>query len=703
MADPTASSVLGDGRVSTGNPGLDAMLEGGLIGRRPYLVVGPSGTGKTTLALQFLCEGIRHHERALLVTLEEPPNEARVNHRGLSPELDQVDVFDAIPDIMRYERVPFKDIASVRYSQPFSTVALSIRQSPELSSVEVTLAALEQMLRTEVIRKGYTRVAIDSLTALQYFCMKGFDPVAGAQTFLRFLSDLHVTTILTVESPLEDLETPERALARGEIRLFRWEHENLTVRAVGVEKFRGSSHDVRLHPYRIGSHGLDINLGMTISRDTRQIVEAGPLGLGIATPTPVPIEEVISPVDPLAEEIRDLALVGVDIAPVRGAILEAIESLESEDVDASRNHLARATAMVIDLSGAARPTVEEEARYPPDVADAFARLLQRSESARTGLPPTRLPPPNVLELQLHRLLASFPVPRPAPVVTETAPVETPAPSEPSEEIASPAVPEVGSAPEPAPVAEVEEAPVAAPSAPPAIPDEPPAVPALVTASREPAPASKPTESPARSFPAPPSPPQPARSRYAPPPVPPPSSRSAAARPVAPEVERRPPPEAPPPLPTWGTPAGASPPAPKETHASGVRAPSGAPNPSTLRGPAPGAPAGPPMPSVTAPATGPRSEPTPVSPSGAAAAKRRRKAPATARRKAAPTPVDAGTAPPTAEAEGSEATAKPKKKAPRRRKAPTVVGSMAVPVPAASDPAESEPADPPAASDPKGSE
>jgi len=75
----------GEPRVSTGNPSLDAMLEGGLVARRPYLVVGPSGTGKTTLSIQFLCEGVRRHERVLLVTLEEPPNEARSTTGASSP------------------------------------------------------------------------------------------------------------------------------------------------------------------------------------------------------------------------------------------------------------------------------------------------------------------------------------------------------------------------------------------------------------------------------------------------------------------------------------------------------------------------------------------------------------------------------------------------------------------------------------------
>jgi circadian clock protein KaiC len=242
------------------------MLEGGMIPRRPYLVVGPSGTGKTTLALEFLCEGIRRGESCLLVTLEEPPNECRFNHREFGPELNRVEVFDAIPDVMHYEHVPFTDISSVRSALPFGRVPWVIRRTPELTGVEVTINALEQMLRSEVERRGYSRIVIDSLTALQYFCMKGLDELTGAQTFLRFLSELQVTTLLTVESTGENIDSVERALARGVVRLFRWERDGSTVRAIGVEKFRGSGHDVRLHPYRIGPKGIDIDIGVTVSR-----------------------------------------------------------------------------------------------------------------------------------------------------------------------------------------------------------------------------------------------------------------------------------------------------------------------------------------------------------------------------------------------------------------------------------------------------
>ena len=428
MVDEVASPRPADPRVSTGNPSLDAMLEGGLVARRPYLIVGPSGTGKTSLALQFLCDGVRRGERVLLVTLEEPPNEARVNHRGMVPTLDRVEVFDAIPDIMRYERTPFKDISSVRSAVPFAEVPFRIRTSPELASVEVTITALEQMLRTEVSRKNYTRLVIDSLTALQYFCMKGFDPIAGAQSLLRFLSDLRVTTILTVEAPLEDVETPERMLARGEIRLFRWELDGQTVRAVGVEKFRGSSHDVRLHPYRIGPQGIDINLDVTISRDTRQIIEPilpHPVAPAAVSPTPA----FVSSVTPLIDEVRDLILLGAEVVPVRSEIEAALAATTAGEMGEAQAHLSRVSSLVMGMVDRLSEHSGDSAGTDARAAEALQRVVARADTVRTGVPPTSLPAQSVLEVQLGALLSLLPAatsPVPSPSVVAASPPVTPA-------------------------------------------------------------------------------------------------------------------------------------------------------------------------------------------------------------------------------------------------------------------------------------
>jgi KaiC/GvpD/RAD55 family RecA-like ATPase len=380
-------------RVSTGNPGLDRMLSGGLLRGRPYLFVGPAGSGKTKLALEFLCEGVRRGDEVLLVTLEEPPNEIRFNHRGLSPDLDRVYVFDAIPDVMRYERTPFKDIAAVRDSVRFADVPRAIRKTPELSSVEVTFSALEQTLKMQAARRSFTRLVVDSLTALQYFCMKGIDEVVGAQSFLRFLTDVGVTTVLTVESGVEDAETAEGLLARGEIRLFRWEHQGRTVRAIGVEKFRGSSHDIRLHPYRVTGRGLDINLDVTISRDTHRVLESIPSVVvtgGVAPepvpapePEPVPIADVAA-VEAIEREIDELATAGIDLAPVLEALEAAIVAAAESDDEAAFGQYRKAETLVRQMHLALR--VARAQADPASVGEDLARTLESDPDAGLAVP-----------------------------------------------------------------------------------------------------------------------------------------------------------------------------------------------------------------------------------------------------------------------------------------------------------------------------
>jgi len=416
-------------RVPFGIPQIDEMLDGGLVPHRPYLIVGPAGTGKTTLALEFLREGIRRGEPGLYVTVEDPPNEVRYDHQALRPELDRIDVFDAIPDVMRYEHIPFKDISSVRDVVPFGKVPDEIRQTPEFTSVEVTISALEQLLRTEVQRQGYLRLVIDSLTALQYFCMKGIEPMAGAQAFLRFLSSLRTTTLLTVESPLEDVESAERSLARGEIRLFRWELEGATVRAIGVEKFRGSSHDVRLHPYRIGPLGVDINLDLTISRDTRRLVEPA-----LAVLAPALVEATLLSVPgptpgflgSVSEEVRDLVTLGVDVAPIRAEVEAALSAIQVGRPADSAVHVARISSLTISLAGSLLLAPPAERGLTKEARDAFQRIAQRADAARGGVPPTRLPEIEGLIEHLRSVLALLPPPVPAaplrPVSPEAAAV-----------------------------------------------------------------------------------------------------------------------------------------------------------------------------------------------------------------------------------------------------------------------------------------
>ena len=84
--------------VATGLPGLDDILAGGLPRGRFYLVEGDPGTGKTTLALQFLLEGAGRGERTLYVTLTETADELRAVARSHGWSLDGIDLSEIRPN-----------------------------------------------------------------------------------------------------------------------------------------------------------------------------------------------------------------------------------------------------------------------------------------------------------------------------------------------------------------------------------------------------------------------------------------------------------------------------------------------------------------------------------------------------------------------------------------------------------------------------
>ena len=86
--DPTRS------RVSSGNGGLDVILRGGLPANRVYLIEGMPGTGKTTLALQFLRAAADAGEPALYITLSETKEELAVVAESHGFDTSGFDVFE---------------------------------------------------------------------------------------------------------------------------------------------------------------------------------------------------------------------------------------------------------------------------------------------------------------------------------------------------------------------------------------------------------------------------------------------------------------------------------------------------------------------------------------------------------------------------------------------------------------------------------
>jgi circadian clock protein KaiC len=100
VSDRNRNTATGDAdpaRISTGSEGLDDILGGGFDADRLYLCEGRPGTGKTTLALQFLRAGASHGEATLYISLSETERELRLVAKRHGWSLDGIEVFELVP------------------------------------------------------------------------------------------------------------------------------------------------------------------------------------------------------------------------------------------------------------------------------------------------------------------------------------------------------------------------------------------------------------------------------------------------------------------------------------------------------------------------------------------------------------------------------------------------------------------------------
>lgn len=251
-------------RVSTGIKGLDNMLFGGLVPARPYVVTGPPGSGKTTLGIHFLMEGVRKDENVILVALDEPPNEIKLNSWALGFDVDSIRILDAVPEVKGFQRgSQIKDVGTVLDLHTMRDV-VDIRHSKILRAMEVSIHSVQKMLRQEADdlydseKEVYSRVVIDSMTALKMFGMKGEDQRILIQSFMRFLAEIEATSLIITQIPEPDDLPTEVLLSRGEIRLHKINGTAGSTRAISIEKMRGTEFDEYMRPVILSSRGIEV-------------------------------------------------------------------------------------------------------------------------------------------------------------------------------------------------------------------------------------------------------------------------------------------------------------------------------------------------------------------------------------------------------------------------------------------------------------
>jgi circadian clock protein KaiC len=229
MTDDSASSKTEPvRRAATGIAGFDDILGGGFTLHRLYLLEGVPGSGKTTLALQFLLEGVRRGEPVLYVTLSENEEELAEVARSHGWSLDGVTVRELVPgeDTLRPEE-----------------------QYTMFHPSEVELGETTRSILADVERLKPARVVFDSLSELRLLAGSSLRYRRQILALKQFFAGRDCTVLLLddMTSATHDLQV--QSIAHGVVRLeqlhpeFGSERRRLIVQKFRGVRFRGGYHD----------------------------------------------------------------------------------------------------------------------------------------------------------------------------------------------------------------------------------------------------------------------------------------------------------------------------------------------------------------------------------------------------------------------------------------------------------------------------
>jgi circadian clock protein KaiC len=218
-----------DAKAASAVPGLDDVLGGGFTRECLFLIEGDPGTGKTTLATQFLLEGVRLGERCLYITLSETRSEllrgARSHGWMLRPDID------------------------IHEAQPGDKITDPEQQQTLLYSSELELGEVVQSIFEMCHKVKPARIVLDSLSELRLL----------AQSSLRYRRQLLAmkhefarmsATVLALDDLTADVEDKSaHSIAHGVLRLeqlapnFGGQRRRLRVTKYRGQEFRGGFHD----------------------------------------------------------------------------------------------------------------------------------------------------------------------------------------------------------------------------------------------------------------------------------------------------------------------------------------------------------------------------------------------------------------------------------------------------------------------------
>nr|WP_162589537.1 ATPase domain-containing protein [Variovorax sp. RA8] len=231
-----------------GVPGLDDVLGGGLTAHRLYLLEGAPGAGKTTVAIQFLREGVANGEAVLYVTLSETAQELQGVASSHGWDLGGIEVREMLP---AQDALEPDDQYTMFHPSEVELGETTLRILADVDKIKPSRVVFDSLSELRLLAGGSLRYRRQILALKQFF--------TGRQCAVLLLDDLTATE--------QDLQV--QSIAHAVIRLEQLNPDyGASRRRLLVTKYRGREFRGGYHDYKIARGGLQVFPRLVASEHT---------------------------------------------------------------------------------------------------------------------------------------------------------------------------------------------------------------------------------------------------------------------------------------------------------------------------------------------------------------------------------------------------------------------------------------------------